>query len=317
MRMPAITAEQREARRVLKGVLEEARPLVEGGRAAYNDAQLDMEGTTRAFFASGDTAQINRVMSDVSEILEACEAALPVLEQFEENFALAPAFDRIARRFLSEGESPETLQFYSDYEAIRWLADRVLAYAQHADLQLLPWLKTALGEIRGWIVKRQEVEDRAPDRVEAACRRLEEVRAAHPTVQWVRATNRLAEAESALKAMEEARAIQHHKGVVDAAQAAITAADGAERSIEEGLGLMKDANARLLEAEDMLTQLGLFYSQRSMAQPEPMHQARQLLQQAREKAAQQPPAWAEAIMAYNQASELYEIAASGVGEVAA
>jgi hypothetical protein len=317
MRMPAITAEQRESRRVLKGKLEEARPLVEQGRAAYNDAQLEMEGTTRSFLASGDTAQLNRVIHDVAEILTASEEALPVLEQFEENFSLAPAFDRVARRFLAEDESPETLQFYSDHEAIRWLADRVMAYAQHADAQLLPWLKSALGEVRNWIVRRQEVEDRAPERVTAAQRRLEDARAAHPHVQWVRATNRLAEAESALQAMEEARKVQHHKGVVDAAQAAIAAAGGIERSIEEGLGLMKDANARLLEAGDMLTQLGVFYAQRNMAQPEPMHQARQLLQQAREKVAQEPPAWTEAILSYNQASELYEMSASGVGEVAA
>jgi hypothetical protein len=276
-----------------------------------------MEGTTRAFLASGDTAQLNRVINDVGEILAACEEGLPILEQFEENFSLAPAFDRVARRFLSEDESPEAVQFISDHEAIRWLAERVLAYAQHADSQLLPWLQTALGEIRGWIVQRQEVEDRAPERVAAARGRLEEVRAVHPEVQWVRAGNRLAEAESALEAMEAARTGQHHKGVVDAAQAAMGDADVVERSIEEGLGLMKDANARLLEAEDMLTQLGVFYAQRSMAQPEPMHQARQLLQQAREKTTQQPPAWSEAIMAYNQASELYEIAASGVGEVAA
>lgn len=317
MRMPAIMAEQREIRRVLKGALEEVRPLVEKARAAYNDIQLEMEGTTRAFFATGDTAQLQRVLNDVGEILAACEEALPVLEQFEENFSLAPAFDRVARRFLAEDESPETLQFYSDYEAARWLAERVLAYAQHADTQLLPWLQTALGEVRNWIVKRQDVEDRAPERVAAARRRLEEVRAAHPEVQWVRATNRLAEAEAALTAMEEARSRQHHKGVVDAAQAAIAGADGVERSLEEGLGLMKDPEARLLEAEDLLTQLGIFYAQRNMAQPEPMHQARQLLQQAREKLAQQPPNWSELILAYNQASELYEIAASGVGEVAA
>jgi hypothetical protein len=317
MRMPAITAEQREMRRVLKGVLEEARPLVEKARAAFNDVQLEMEGTTRAFLAAGDTAQLNRVISDVGKILEACEEALPVLEQFEENFSLAPAFDRVTRRFLAEDESPETLQFISDYEAIHWLADRVLAYAQHVDAQLLPWLNSALSEVRNWIVKRQEVEDRGPERVEAARRRLESARAAYPEVQWIRAANRLAEAEDALKAMEEARRVQHHKGIVDAAQRAIASADGVERSIEEGLGLMKDGQTRLLEAEDMLTQLGVFYAQRNMAQPEPMHQARQLLQQAREKLGQQPPNWTEAILAYNQASELYEIAASGVGEVAA
>lgn len=317
MRMPAISAEQREIRRVLKGVLEEARPLVERGRAAYNDIQLEMEGTTRAFLATGDTAQLQRVTNDVRETLEACEEALPVLEQFEENFSLAPAFDRVSRRFLAEDESPERQQFHSDYEAARWLADRVLAYAQHAETQLLPWLKSALGEVRSWIVQRQEVEDRAPERVAAAHRQLEETRVAHPEVQWVRATNRLAEAEAALKAMEEARKAQHHKGVVDAAQAAITAAAAVERSLEEGRGMLKDANGRLLEAEDMLSQLGIFYAQRNMAQPEPTHQARQLLQQAREKLAQQPPAMTEAILAYNQASELYEIAASGVGEVAA
>jgi len=296
---------------------QEARPLVEQGRAAFNDIQLEMEGTTRAFLASGDTAQLNQVVNSVRESLEACEAALPVLEQFEENFSLAPAFDQVARRFLAEDESPEELQFISDYEAIRWLAERALAYAQHLDTQLLPWLQSALGEIRQWIVKRQEVEDRAPERVAAARQRLDETRTAHPEVQWIRAANRLAEAEAALQAMEAARGVQHHKGVVDAAEAAIGGADRVERSLEEGIGLLQDASTRLLEAEDMLTQLGVFYAQRSMAQPGPMQQARGLLQQAREKLAQQPPQWTEAILAYNQASELYELAASGVGEVAA
>src|SRR5438128_6092460 len=107
MRMPAITAEQRESRRVLKGVLDEARPLLEGARAAFNDIQLEMEGSTHAFFATGDTAQLNQVIGSVRESLEACEAALPVLEQFEENFSLAPGFERVARRFLAENESPE------------------------------------------------------------------------------------------------------------------------------------------------------------------------------------------------------------------
>ena len=111
MRMPAIMAEQREIRRVLKGALEEARPLVESGRAAFNDVQLEMEGSTRPFLASGDTAQLNQVIGAARESLEACEAALPVLEQFEENFSLAPAFDRVARRFLAEEESPDALQF--------------------------------------------------------------------------------------------------------------------------------------------------------------------------------------------------------------
>jgi hypothetical protein len=317
MRMPAIMAEQREIRRVLKGALEEARPLVESGRAAFNDVQLEMEGSTRPFLASGDTAQLNQVVGAVRESLEACEAALPVLEQFEENFSLAPAFDRVARRFLAEDESPDELQFYSDYEAIQWLAERVVAYAQHVDTQLLPWLKNALGEVRQWIVKRQELEDQAPARVAAARQRLEEVKAAQPEVQWIRAANRLAEGEAALQAMEAARKSQHHKGVVDQASAAVAAADGVERALEEGLGLLQDGHTRLLEAEDMLSQLGIFYAQRNMAQPEPIQQARQLLQQARERLAQQPPNWTEAILAYNQASELYALAAGGVGEVAA
>jgi hypothetical protein len=315
--MPAFMAEQREIRRVLKGALDELRPLVEKERAALNDFLLEMEGTTRSFLASGDTAQLTRVLNDVRQTQEACEAALPVLEQFEENFSLAPAFGQVARRFLSEEESPETLQFYSDYEAIRWLAERAVAYAQHVDAQLLPWLKTALGEVRQWIVKRQEVEDQAPERVAAARRRLEEARAAHPEVEWVRAANRLSDAEAALQALETARGLQHHKGIVDAATAAIAAANSIERSIEEGQGLLRDPNPRLLEAEDMMTQLGVFYAQRNMAQPEPLHQARELLRQAREKLEQQPPAWTELILAYNQASELYEIAASGVEEVAA
>jgi hypothetical protein len=317
MRMPAITAEQRESRRVLKGVLDEARPLLERSRAAFADIQLEMEGTMRSFLATGDTAQLNQAIEATRENLEACEAALPVLEQFEEHFSLAPVFERVARRFLSENESPEDLQFYSDYEAIRWLAERMLAYAQHADQQLLPWLKTALGEIREWIVKRQNVEDQAPARVAAARKRLEEARAAHPQVQWIRATNRLADADAALQAMAQARTVQHHKGIVEAADAAIAAAEGVERSLEEGSTFLQNPDTSLLEAEDMLTQLSVFYAQRNMAQPPPMEQARQLLQQAREKSRQQPPNWTEAVLAYNQASELYELAASGVGEVAA
>jgi hypothetical protein len=253
----------------------------------------------------------------VRESLEACEAGLPVLEQFEENFSLAPAFDRVARRFLAEDESPEALSFYSDYEAIQWLAERVVAYAQHVDTQLLPWLKNALGEVRQWIVKRQELEDQAPARVAAARQRLEEVRAAHPEIQWIRAASRLGQVEVALQAMEAARKSQHHKGVVDEASVAVAAADGVERTLEEGLGLLQDSSTRLLEAEDMLTQLGIFYAQRNMAQPALIQQAQQLLQQARERLAQQPPNWTEAILAYNQASELYDIAASGIGEVAA
>jgi hypothetical protein len=146
---------------------------------------------------------------------------------------------------------------------------------------------------------------------------LEEVKAAQPEVQWIRPANRLAEGEAALQAMEAARKSQHHKGVVDQASAAVAAADGVERALEEGLGLLQDGHTRLLEAEDMLSQLGIFYAQRNMAQPEPIQQARQLLQQARERLAQQPPSWTEAILAYNQASELYDLAAGGVGEVAA
>jgi hypothetical protein len=317
MRMPAITAEQREVRRVLKGALEEARPLVARGRAGLNDVLLEMEGTTRSFLAAGDMTQLNQVISAARESLEACEAALPVLGQFEENFSLAPAFDRVARRMLAEDEAPEELEFASDFEAIRWLAERVLAYARHVDSQLLPWLKNALGEVREWIVKRQEVEDQAPARVHAARLRLDGAQAAHPEVQWVRAANRLAEASAALQAMQAARGKQHHKGIVDAATAALAAADGVERSIEEGAGLLADWQTRLLEAEDMLTQLAVFYAQRNMAQPAPIEQARQLLQQARQKLQQQPPGWTEAVLAYNQASELYDIAASGVGEVAA
>ncbi len=317
MRMPAITAEQRESRRVLKGTLEEARPLITDGRARFNDIQLEMEGSTRAFLATGDTAQLNQGVDGVRQSLDACEAALPVLEQFEENFSLAAAFDRVARLFLAEDEPADELEFYNDHEAIHWLAERVLAYAKHVDGQLLPWLQGALGEIRQWIVKRQEVEDQAPARVQAARQRLVEARAAHPDVQWIRAANRLAEAEAALQAMEAARGQQFHKGIVDAANAAIAVAEGAERAVEEGVGLLTDWNTRVLEAEDMLTQLGVFYVQRNMAQPPPIPQARGLLQQAREKLQQQPPNWTEAILAYNQASELYEIAASGVSEVAA
>ena len=85
----------------------------------------------------------------------------------------------------------------------------------------------------------------------------------------------------------------------------------------QGLGLLQDPNARLLEAEDMLSQLSVFYAQRNMAQPEPLQQARRLLQQAREKLGEQPSNGTEAVLAYNQASELYDLAASGVGEVAA
>src|SRR5207253_274060 len=155
---------------------------------------------THAFLASGDTAQLNHVIQSARESLAACEAALPILEQFEENFSLAPAFERVARPFLAEDESPEELQFTSDHEAIHWLAERILAYAQHVDTQLLPWLKSALGEVRQWIVKRQEVEDQAPARAAAARKRLEEVRAAHPGVQWIRAANRIAEVEAALQA---------------------------------------------------------------------------------------------------------------------
>jgi hypothetical protein len=315
--MPAFLTEQRDVRRVLKGALEEARPQLERSRAAFNDFLLEMEGSTRAFFASGDVAQLNQGVEAVRRNLEACEAALPVLEQFEENFSLSPAFDRVGRQFLAPGETPEELRFRSDYEAIRWLAERVVAYARHLDDQLLPWLKTALGEIRDWIVKRQGKEDEAPARAEAARRRLEEVRADHPEVQWVRASNRWAEIEGRLHDLEEARRAHHHQGIVAAAEAAITGADALERSLEEGLSLMQEPDARLLEAEDMLTQLAVFYAQRNMAQPEPMQQARQLLQQAREKVREQPPNWTEAILAYNQASELYEVAASGVGEVVA
>lgn len=317
MRMPAITAEQREIRRVLKEALDEARPLLEQGRAAFNDFQLEMEGSLRSFFASGDTAKLNQVVESVRENLQACEAALPVLEQFEENFSLAPAFHQVKRRFLAEGETLAGLEFGSDYEAIQWLAERVVAYARHVGEQLLPWLKQALDEVREWIVKRQDVEDQAPARIEAARQRLAAARSAHPELQWIHAANRLAEAEAALRTMEEARGVQHHKGVVDAASAAIAGADAVERSIEEGLGVLQDPNARLLEAEDMLTQLSIFYAQRNMAQPAPIQQARQLLQQAREKLQQQPPNWTEAVLAYNQASELYDLAASGVDEVAA
>ena len=96
-----------------------------------------------------------------------------------------------------------------------------------------------------------------------ARRRLEEVRAAHPEVQWIRAANRLADVEASLQSMEEARRVQHHKGLVDAANAAVAGAEAVERSLDEGLSLMEDPQTRLLEAEDLLTQLSVFYAQRN------------------------------------------------------
>ena len=38
-----------------------------------------MEGTTHAFLATGDTAQLNQVANAVRENLETCAAAVPIL----------------------------------------------------------------------------------------------------------------------------------------------------------------------------------------------------------------------------------------------
>ena len=45
-----------------------------------NTFLLEMEGSTRAFFASGDTAQLNQGVEAVRENLEACEAAVWIIK---------------------------------------------------------------------------------------------------------------------------------------------------------------------------------------------------------------------------------------------
>jgi hypothetical protein len=304
MRLPAVTEAQRVSRDYLRDRRGAAAELVESAERALTDLKYQARVQEEKLLSGGDTQQLETVMAQAERTLAQCREALPALQTFEDRFALPAEFERLKAEFVTEGEDPQLVQFGDNYEAMTWLADRVLLFAKHLSESLIPWLRGAIDEINEWMVERAHSEDEAPDRVAEAKRRLAELRQAHPQYRFIHSEGLLAEADRFVEQIARDRAQNYHKGVAENAQQAIAYAGGAITMAEEALAFAQDPQGAYLAARDaLLNARAQFAADPSLSAK--LRRAEELLEQARAGAGADNPNWAEVLLLYNQASAVF------------
>ena len=143
MRLPAVTQNQREARDYIHHQRGIAAELVQSGQTQLTDLKFESRVREDKLLSAGDTQQIETVVAQAEKLLTVCAEALPALQSFEDNFIMPGSFERLKADLATEDEDPYDLQFADNYEAMTWMADRVLLFAKHVNESLLPWLKDA------------------------------------------------------------------------------------------------------------------------------------------------------------------------------
>jgi len=305
MRIPALTQVQREARDYIHHRRGIAAELVQSCQAQLTDIKYEARVHVDKLLSAGDTQQIETVLAQAEKLLAACAEALPALQAFEDRFAMPAQFERLKQELIADHENPDRLEFADNYEAMTWLADRVLLFSKHVNETLLPWLKNALGEINEWMVDRAKNEDHAPKAVAEARTRLAELAAANPGLRFLHSEGILAEAERFLAEMSRASAESFHKGVAENAAAAIEYAEGAITMAEEALQFRAEPRTMALGAKDAILAARADWTRSGRSVPPELDQAAQLVDQALAAASRPDPDWTEACLLYNRASALF------------
>lgn len=311
MRIPALTQNQREARDYIHHRRGIAAELVQSCQTQLTEIKFEARVHIDKLLSAGDTQQIESVLAQAEKLIEACAEALPALQTFEDRFAMPANFERLKQELIAQDESPDRLYFTDNYEAMTWLADRVLLFSKHVNETLLPWLKNALGEINEWMVDRAKNEDEAPKAVAAARARLAELSAANAGLRFIHSEGILNEAERFLAEMSRASAESFHKGVAENAAAAIEYAEGAVTMAEEALQFRADPRNTALGAKDAILSTRGEWTRAGRAAPPELEQAAQLIDQALAAAERPSPDWTEACLLYNRASSLFAGVAGG------
>jgi hypothetical protein len=305
MRLPAVTEAQRVSRDYLRERRGAAAELVESAERALTDLKYQARVQEEKLLSGGDTQQLETVMAQAERTLAQCREALPALQTFEDRFAMPAEFERLKADFVTEGEDPQLIQFGDNYEAMTWLADRVLLFAKHLTETLIPWLRGAIDEINQWMVERAHNEDEAPARVEEAKKRLAAIREAHPNLRFIHSEGLLADADRFLAQIARDRAQNFHKGVAENAQQAIAYAGGAITMAEEAVAFAQDPEGTYLGARDALLNARAQLGTADASALSKLRRAEELLEQAHAGAAAENPDWAAVLLLYNQASAAF------------
>jgi hypothetical protein len=305
MRLPAVTEAQRVSRDYIRDRRGAAAELVESAGRALVDLKYQARVQQEKLLSAGDTQQLETVMAQAERTLALCQEALPALQTFEDRFAMPAAFERLKAELVEEGEDPRSVQFGDNYEAMTWLADRVLLFAKYLTETQIPWLRNAIDEINQWMVERAHHEDDAPARVAEAKRRLEEMRQAHPGLGFIHSEGLLAEADRFLQQIARDRAQNYHQGVAESAEQAIAYAGGAITMAEEALAFAQDPQGAYLGARDALLNARTQLGSGDPSAAAKLRRAEELLEQARAGSATENPNWAEVLLHYNQASAAF------------
>jgi hypothetical protein len=312
--MPAVTEAQRVSRDYIRDRRGAAAELIESAGQALTDLKYQLRVQQDKLLSAGDTQQTETVLAQAEHLLEQLREALPALQTFEDRFAMPGAFDRLKAEFVSEGENARDILFGDNYEAMTWLADRVLLFAKHLSGTLVPWVRNAIDEINQWMVTRAQSEDEAPAKVAEAKQRLAAMQEAHPHLRFAHSEGLLRDAERFLAQMATDCSQNYHKGVAENAAQAIAYADGALTMAEEALGFAEDPRGAAAGAREAIHATRASREASGRPVPGTLRRAEELLAQAEAAAAGEAPDWPRALLLYNQASAAFADALAEIGD---
>jgi hypothetical protein len=305
MRLPALSEAQRTARDFIRDRRGAAAERIEHARNALPDMKYQARVQRDRLLSAGDIEQLETVLAQAERTLAACEEAMPALQAFEDRFTMPGSFERLKAAFIAEGEDPNALYWGDNYERMTWLADRTLLFTRHLTDTLLPWLREALEQIDQSMVDRSRQEDEAPARVAEARQTLAAMEAGHPGLAFRHSAGLLAEAESFLKQMVEARAQNYHRGVAENAEQAILYAEGALTMAREALAFAEDPHESYAAARAAIDEAQAALEASGRPVPPVLRRAGELLEQAKAAAEEPQPDWPAALQLYNRASAAF------------
>jgi len=301
----------REAREYVQNVLPNLSEAMDDSTTALDDLRFRAQRALRARLADGDVGTVEGVLRQAEANLDACRRVLPVLEEYVRSGRLDHAvFRELKPLLLHEDEDPSSVSFSTAPEAVRWLADRALEFAQYVRDTQIPWLEQAMEQVRDSASEADKAVEEAERARKDALDRLGQIRAVHPQISLVYSEQIAQEMEELYGQMQDAVKRRVYREVQEAADRVKRAAETAVASAEEALEFLRDPETKLQEGQAFLDRLAERYRLAGLELPDAFFASREALQAAGEEVRSREPDWTEAMRLYSEASGLAGEAAS-------
>ncbi|HEY3281539.1 MAG TPA: hypothetical protein VGN26_04645 [Armatimonadota bacterium] len=301
----------REAQETLEDVKPRLVSVLSDAGSEFQTVRFRAERVLEGELTAEDRRQLSEAVESTDANLDACRHALSVIQNYERTKDVpVNDFRHLKQQFLTQEDDPEDITFDSPHDAIQWIANRALEFAEYVRDTQLAWFRKSLGEAQDALDTETTETGEAEEARKQAQEMLEQAKQQMPQVRFTHAEQQMRELEDAWVEFQQLSRQKLHSDTAEMAQELGGLAQQVIDAVQETQEFVQDPQGKHLEAKEFLDELRTRLQQGGGGMPTEVGEAEEALTESRAEMQKPSPDLSEAARLYSRASTL---AAQAVG----